>query len=130
MPFIQGVPEGDHRRTDIAMGGEHVFIYFAVADEFMREPKGPVEIAVEYLDRGTQDFGLDYDSTDETAPIRGAFKSAPRCRRTDSGEWRTHVFTLPDAKLANREHMGSDFRLWAQGDDLLVRKVEVRLAPR
>jgi hypothetical protein len=123
------VPEGDHRRTNVAAGGEEVFIYFAIADEFMREPKGPVEIAVEYLDRGTQEFGLDYDSTDPSAPGRGAFKSAPRCRRTNLGQWRTHVFLLPDAHLANREHMGADFRLFAQGDDLLVRKVEVRLAP-
>jgi hypothetical protein len=127
MPFIQGVPEGDHRRTDVAAGGENVFIYFAVADQFLREPKGPVEVTVEYLDQGTAPFGLDYDSTDETAPIKGAFKSAPACNRTNTGEWKTHVFTLPDARLANREHMGSDFRLWAGGnEDLHVRRVEVR----
>jgi len=129
MPFIQGVPEDGYRRTDVAAGGESVFIYFAVADQFLRDPTGPVEVAVEYLDRGTAPFGLDYDSADETAPIHGAFKSAPTCQRTNTGEWRTHVFVLPDARLANREHIGSDFRLWAGGsEDLLVRRVEVRRA--
>ena len=130
MPFIQGVPEGDHRRTNLAVGGEYTFIYFAVADEFIREPKGPVEVAVEYLDRGTAEFGIDYDSTDETAMIKGAFKSAVRCRKTNTGEWKTHVFVLADARFTNREHMGSDFRLAAYGEDLLVRRVEVRPAAR
>jgi hypothetical protein len=126
MPFIQGMPEGDHRRTNIAAGGEDVFIYFALADGLLREPRQPAEVAVEYLDRGDKDFGLDYDSTDETAPIRGAFKSAQPCTRTNTGDWKTHVFVLPDARFAHREHMGSDFRLVAYGDDLLVRRVEVR----
>ncbi|MBI2298629.1 MAG: hypothetical protein HYU66_06700, partial [Armatimonadetes bacterium] len=126
LPFIQGVPEGDHRRTNVAAGGEETFIYFAIADDCVREPQRPVEVAVEYLDRGTQEFGLDYDSTDAAAPINGAFKSAPACRRTDSGEWRAQVFRLTDARFANREHMGADFRLWARVEDLWVRRVEVR----
>ncbi len=130
MPFIQGLPEGDHRRTNLAGGSEETFIYFALADGVPRDPKQPVEIAVEYLDRGEKNFGLDYDSTDETAPIRGAFKSAPLCARTNTGEWKTHIFVLPDARLAHREHRGSDFRLVAFGDDLLVRRVEVRMGAR
>jgi hypothetical protein len=129
MPFIQGVPEGDYRRTDVAAGGENAFIYFAIADEFMREPKGPVEVAVEYLDQGTTTFGLDYDSLDETAPIKGAFKTAESVRRTNTGEWRTHVFHLPDARFANREHIGADFRIYGgDKEDLRVRRVEVRPA--
>jgi len=125
--FIQGVPAGDHRRTDVAKGGENVFIYFAVADAFLRDPDGPVEVEVEYLDRGTAAFGLDYDSTDETAPIQGAFKAAPAAQRTNTGEWKRHVFVLPDARLANRQHLGADFRLVAGGgEDLHVRRVEVR----
>jgi len=128
LPFIQGVPEGDCRRTNIAAGGENVYIYFAVADAYLREPKQPVEVGVEYLDQGAEPFGLDYDSTDGTAPVKGAFKSAAPCQRTNTGEWKTHAFVLPDARLANREHLGADFRLWAQREDLRVRRVEVRAA--
>jgi hypothetical protein len=130
LPFIAGVPEGDFRRTDVAAGGENVFIYFAIADEYLREPPGPVEVAVEYLDRGTARFGLDYDSRDPSAPINGAFKSAPEAGRTGTGEWKTHVFVLPDARLANREHLGADFRLVAFDDDLCLRRVEVRATAR
>ena len=128
MVFIQGVIQADHRRTDIAKGGEHRFIYFTIADAFLREPEGPVEIAIEYLDESTAPFGIAYDSTDPEAPIEGAFKDAPPCMRTDTGQWRTHVFVLADARLANREHLGADFRLWAREQDVHVRRVEVRLA--
>jgi hypothetical protein len=59
-----------------------------------------------------------------------AFKTAATVWRQDTGQWRSHVFHLPDARFANCEHMGSDFRLWAGGhDDLRVRKVDVRPAP-
>lgn len=124
--FIKGVVEGRHRRTDVATGGENRFIYLTVADAFLRDPEGPVEVLVQYLDEGTSEFGIAYDSTDETAPINGAFKDAPPCRRGNTGEWKTHTFALPDAKLANRQHLGADLRLWAEEEDVRVRRVEVR----
>ena len=127
MVFRQGVPEGDHRRTDVARGGEDRFIYFTVADDFMFNIEGAVEIEVEYLDVGTERFWVDYDSWDPRAPIQGAFKGAAPCSRENTGQWRTHVFRLPDARLANRQHQGADFRLVAGGDqDVRVRRVEVR----
>jgi hypothetical protein len=125
--FIAGVAEGDHRRTEVAKGGENVFLYFTVADGFLYEMSGPAEVEVEYLDEGTAPFGLDYDSLDPAAPVRGAFKTAPSAQRTNTGQWRTHIFRLPDARLANRQHQGADFRLAAGGGvDLRVRRVAVR----
>jgi hypothetical protein len=47
-------------------------------------------------------------------------------RKTNSGEWRRHAFHLPDAKFANREHQGADFRLSCENDgDDSFRRVEV-----
>jgi hypothetical protein len=126
LPFTQGIPEGDHRRIDVHATGESSFIYFAVADAYLYEVKGPVDIEIEYLDKGEGEFGLDYDSTDPAAPVGGAFKSAPTARRTDSGRWKSHIFRLPDARFANREHLGADFRIYGKGEDLLVRRVVVR----
>ena len=100
-----------------------------MADAFIREPKSPVEVEIEYLDNGNNPVGLDYDSTDTTALVQGAFKSAPEFNRTNTGEWKTHVWTLPDAKFANREHDGTDFRVYGRVDDLHIRKIEVRLKP-
>lgn len=130
MVHIRGVGEGDYRRTDVAKGGEHSFIYFTVADEFLRDPEGPVEIEVEYLDQKAGSFGLDYDSTDPAATGDGRFKSAPRCEYTGTGQWRTHTFHLTDARLANGQHQGADFRLYGDAEqDLCVRRVAVRSAP-
>ena len=94
----------------------------------MRDPDAPVEVAIEYLDEGSEPFGIAYDSIDPSAPIDGAFKDAPPCVRTNTGEWREHVFALADAKLANRQHQGADLRLWATGEDVRVRRIEVREA--
>lgn len=129
-PFLQGAPDGDHIRTERALGSEWQFIYFAISDEFMKEPGAPVEVEIEYLDKGTDMVGLDYDSTDPSAPINGAFKSAPGIKKTNTGQWKTAVFRLDDAKFANREHMGSDFRIYGSKEDLHVRRVEVRLASK
>ncbi|MHB1459263.1 MAG: COG1470 family protein, partial [Armatimonadota bacterium] len=129
-PFLQGTPDGDHIRTDRALGSEWQFIHFAISDEFMKEPAAPVEVEVEYLDEGTDMVSLDYDSTDPTAPINGAFKSAPGIQKTNTGKWKTAVFKLDDARFANREHQGSDFRIYGSKEDLHLRRVEVRLASK
>lgn len=127
LPFIQGIPEGDHRRTDLKMGGENSFIYFSVADDYIFNPDVPVEVEIEYLDNGTGEINLDYDSDDEMAPVDGAFKTAEPLLRTNTGEWKTHIFVLKDARFTNRQHQGADFRLGGMKDDLHLRKVEVRL---
>ncbi len=66
----------------------------------------------------------------ENAPVKGAFKPAQPCPRTDTQDWRTHTFMLDDARLANREHQGADYRLHARGTDLRVRRVAVRAPGR
>lgn len=129
-PFLQGAPDGDHIRTDRALGSEWQFIHFAISDEFMKEPAAPVEVEIEYLDKGTDMVGLDYDSTDLTAPINGAFKSAPSIPKTNTGQWKKAIFRLEDARFVNREHQGSDFRIYGTKEDLHVRRVEVRYASK
>jgi hypothetical protein len=129
-PFLQGAPDGDHIRTDRALGSEWQFIHFAISDEFMKEPASPVEVEIEYLDKGADMVSLDYDSTDPTAPINGAFKSAPGIPKTNTGQWKKAIFKLNDAKFANREHQGSDFRIYGSKEDLHVRRVEVRYASK
>ncbi len=127
--FMRGVPEAGYIRTEVAEGGEKRFLYFTIADGYMMDGKQPVEVVVDYLDEGTGSFSLAYDSWDETAAIKGAFKDTPPVTRTGTGEWKTHIFRLEDARFANREHLGADFRLFAEGEeDLKVRRVEVRYA--
>ncbi|MBI3923226.1 MAG: hypothetical protein HY318_17530 [Armatimonadetes bacterium] len=128
LPFIAGVTGDNCRRTDQQAGGENCFIYFAVADEFVYDTTEAVEVVVEYLDSGTDTFALHYDSrAPGEHPVGGPFKAAERVRKTGTGEWRRHVFRLKDARFANRQHLGADFRLSCEGDgDDSFRRVEVR----
>lgn len=128
--FIMGFPEKDYRRTNLKSTVlDQKFIYFAIADQFIKEPKQPVDIEIEYLDDGFGPIGLDYDSTSEdTEHIFGAFKPAPQFNRTNTGEWKKHTWTLTDARFANRQHLGTDFRVYGEETELKIRSLAVKLS--
>lgn len=100
------------------------YLYFDADDAF----RGPaIEIELEYLDTGTGDIVLQYDSTDARLPDSGAYKAYPLpARRTNKGQWQTARFRVNDARLGGRQNGGADFRFYNGGDDLLVRAVRVR----
>ena len=125
-PFV--VVEYDGRRCwQLPRHQPPFYLYFNVAEGFHRAGTGPVEIELEYLDKGRGLVELEYDSTDSTAPIAGAYKPHPqRLKRTNSGEWRTARFRLDDARFAGSQNGMADFRFYNAGDDLLVSAVRVR----
>ena len=93
-------------------GGYHA--YFVVHDA-PRWRRTPLDVVVEYLDRGRVVWGLDYDSTDRRVQSPpeppGAFKRADgTVVQEDSGTWKTQRFTLPDWCFHRRCH-GADVRL-------------------
>jgi len=83
-------------------------------------------VVVEYLDEGTQPLGLHYDSSDPSATLAGAYKAAADVPRTGTGAWKTATFVLKDARLVNRQNLGSDLRLFTPSDPLKVRRIAVR----
>ena len=112
-------------------GGYHA--YFIVQDA-PRGRRGPLEVVVEYLDRGRAVWGLDYDSTDATvvSPPEppGAFKRAEgQVALEGSGTWKTARFTLPDWRFHRQCH-GGDLRLIGlehQDDGIVVGTVTIEL---
>jgi hypothetical protein len=105
-------------------GGAH--LYFGVNDDFCYELTGPVILEITFLDTGTEEIGLHYDSTDQEAPLEGAYKTDPDLiQRTGTGEWRTERIVLPDANFQNRQNGMADFRFRNTGDSLYVRKISV-----
>lgn len=103
------------------------YIYFDVNDLFYKPGGGPVEIEVEYLDSGSGRIELQYDSTDRTGAVEGAYKGhALVVTRTNSGEWRKAAFLVEDAAFTGRQNGSADFRLYSNGDDLRIRSVRVR----
>lgn len=119
----QSLPSADNNQV-----GDY-YLQFNVADGSMAagNPTMKVEIEVEYLDQGTDQFNIQYDALSGGPFGDGRFKDTATITKTGSGQWRTAVFQIGDAYFANRDH-GGDFRLYDFGDGYeIVRKVTVSL---
>lgn len=102
-------------------------LYFDVDNTFAQSLKGPVALKVTWLDRGEGAFGVHYDSTDASAPVRGAYKAAePVAGRLSENHWQTTVWKLSDPRFANRQNGGADYRIYSHGDELCIREVTLR----
>jgi hypothetical protein len=108
---------------------EDYYMQFFIDDDFVFRgwPTSRVQIEVEYLDEGTDVFGLQYDAISGGDLGDGRFKSTGVVVKTDSGEFRSAVFPLCDAYFANRDN-GADFRISDAGDGAeTIRRVVVSL---
>lgn len=106
----------------------YMYMYFDIADRFLFDIDGtPVEVGIEYLDRGTGTFVLQYDSHNPAGDVNGAYMNATPIPLQDTGEWKWAKVTLTDARFANRQNGGTDFRLTARSQELVVRTVYVKL---
>lgn len=111
-------------RISETQGGR--YLYFDVDDAFYRPGSGPLEITLEFLDQGSGQLELHYDSTDTAATLDGAYKTHPiRVDRKNTGQWQNVVFPLSDARFAGRQNGEADFRIYGSGESLLVRRVRV-----
>lgn len=118
---------GRKARVTLQNGTGGRFFYFDVDPSFIFKQRSEVLISVEYFDRGTHVLGVDYDSAVMTPA--GAFWHTPDVPLEDSGEWRTATFLLEDAYFSGRQHMETDFRIHAGGEnDLYVSHVTVARA--
>lgn len=83
-----------------------------------------LRLVVEYYDRGSGSFGVQYDSNDASAPLSGAYtESGKRVQLTGNGGWKVAAFDLPGARAANRQEGQSDFRIATDLQDLVVGRV-------
>jgi hypothetical protein len=103
-------------------------MYFQVADSVAYNGSYVAQVSVQYYDQGSNSFTLQYDSTDCSQPLSGAYKPAGSATKGNTGTWQTATFNLPDAHFANRENNSADFRLGmtsAATDQLAVHQVTV-----
>ena len=105
---------------------QHAYLYFSVADPFYFDDRTGVFVEYEYLDSGHAWHRLQYDSHDRAAPLSGAYTDSRLVRPAGGGEWRTVRVWLPDARLANRQNGGADFRFAVGDGSLTVRRIVVR----
>lgn len=91
------------RRSD-----KPTYFYFLLKDPAFRNGNQPaVQVSITYLDRGNTAAFVEYDSSDaQVNPSHpkgpGAFKEATRFQVKQSGNWKTVVFDLADARFSAR----------------------------
>ncbi len=101
-----------------------VALRILIDDGFMYQglPTSKVQIEVEYLDQGTDQFNIQYDSLKG-----GPFTDTEMITKTGTNEYRTAVFVLDDAYFGNSQY-GGDFRIWDQCDGSeIIRRITVTL---
>ena len=85
------------------------YFYFNIDDGFAYNgSRQVVDITVHYFDNGTEALTLQYDSMGTSA-----YKDATLIRKTNSNTWKSYTWHLTDARLANRQNLGADFRIRA-----------------
>jgi hypothetical protein len=107
--------------------GQLHYVYFDMEDDF--PASAPVWVRAEYLDQGTGSMMLQYDSTDPKATLDGRYKSAEKFALTNTGEWKSFDWRIDDAKFANRQNGGADFRLEMGPEPIVLRRVTVSKWP-
>jgi len=106
------------------------YIYFDVDDEFLYAKDTAAAVAVTYFDQGSFAFWIDYDSTDVNATGAGVWKlTRTENPLTDSRQWRTVTFVLPDAFFGGRQHDDADFRIASGDKELYIDSVTVSTLP-
>ncbi|MCX6081462.1 MAG: putative Ig domain-containing protein [Chloroflexi bacterium] len=106
------------RRFDHASGMD--VMYFDIHDKLLQSQGQPVQISVDYLDRGTGQFSLKYDA------IGNNKKTAFTVTKTNTNIWKTHSIVLTDWVFGNHGPNGADFMLVnMDSDDDILHGVEI-----
>lgn len=94
------------RQTLPARGGE---LHFAVHPDFAASLRGKATLRVVYLDRGTDQWSVRYDSPT-------GVRTAGTVTKTNSNRWREVRWTVPDARLQRADRTQGDVILSDHGD--------------
>lgn len=104
--------------------GQGRYVYFAVDDSFKASEATAFKVEVEFFDVAPGRLSLEFDGSDESAPLSGAYTRAPESvNLAGTKSWRKATFTLKDTKFTNAQNRGADFRLVVEAPKFGVGKV-------
>jgi len=105
------------------------FFYFDADAMFLYEQVDSVELTVVYRlgpNAAPDSFAVHYDSYQPALKgLDQAFRGTKPQRVEQKDGWNVAVFHLPEPRFENRSN-GSDFRLFASGDEIIVKSVSLR----
>ena len=99
-------------------------MYCQISDPYIAPEDNRVKVTITYLDEGTGEFGIHYNSSDEAFEGNARnYKNSMFEPRTNSGEWKTQSVVLEDASFNNKQNNGADMRVF--GPDIYIREIAV-----
>ena len=102
-------------------------VYYDIDDRFWYDLPGPAEIQVQvYCGKDPSRVRLDYDSSDNLLGTGSATKRTSARPVLEVGVWKILVFSVPDARFANRQYGRCDFRLVLEQGDAVFGPIVVR----
>jgi parallel beta-helix repeat protein len=92
------------------------YFQYKVSDNslYKGSPTGHLRVEVDYLDKGTDTFSLQYDAQ-PSGGSNGVFSGGGMVVKTNSDTFKTVSFNVCNAYFANRDN-GADFRISDNGD--------------
>jgi hypothetical protein len=109
----------------VSPGPGERYLYFGIADEYASRVRAAFRMRLRFLGGGQGRVGLQYDSWNRSATLEGRYAPAPTHLRSGVLRERTLEWTMPDARFANRQNGGTDFRLVLRGDDFELLELRV-----
>jgi len=101
-------------------------LYFDVNDGYIFDGDVDATIEIEYDSTISGPINIDYDSNYLEEKHQGAFFLHQQVAQPDkSVRWAKHVFKLPRARFANRQHSLADFRLFCPKGKLRISDIKV-----
>ena len=83
-------------------------------------------LEIEYLDAAAGWLGVEFDGSDSSAPVGGAYTRSTKLELKGDNRWKAGKIELPNALFTNSQNSGADLRLVAESPDLAVRKLVLR----
>ncbi len=100
------------------------YLYFLADDSFKWADLMNLTLSVEYFDGQRGRLSVEFDGSDTNAPMAGAYsRSKNSIALVGDNRWHVAQFELPAARLLNSQNGGADFRLVAEGAELVVNRV-------
>ena len=123
--------------SQLGVGGTNAYsqyLYFKVPSSIVSPTQPNVSVQVTYANNQTNAFLLQYDSSNLSAPVNGAYATAYPANTqtpvsvTNTGAYATATFNLTNALFQGAENGGADFRIAIDHPGLAISSVTVSAA--
>ena len=101
------------------------YVYFRADDSFKWADTMEAIITLDYFDATPGRMRIEFDGSDTSALLDGAYSRTENVSLTGDRKWKTTTFKLSGARLENSQNGGADFRIVAEAGELMVGKLSL-----